>query len=146
MPTFLEQLQAQRATLKTALAHIGDMRPGSLVGRFRSCGKPTCHCAKSGSPGHGPSYSLTREVAGKTITKIIPSGPAVEQTRQQIAEYQRFRELARELVAVSEEVCNAQLHALIPSSDPDVKKNGTGRSVARRRGRRDRNPSGSSRR
>lgn len=146
MPTPLQQLQAKRATLKATLAHIGDMRPGSLVGRYRSCGKPTCHCAKPGSPGHGPSYSLTREVDGKTITKIIPSGPAVEQTRQQIAEYKRFRELTRELVAVSEEVCDAQWHASIPSSGQDVKKNGTRRSVARRRGRRDRNPSGGSRR
>ena len=144
MPTSLEDLQMKRASLKAALAHIDDMRPGSLVDRYRRCGKPTCHCAKPGSPSHGPSWSLTREVDGKTITKIIPSGPAVEQTRQQIAEYKRFRELTRELVDVSEEVCDARLHAAATSSQQDVKKNGARRGLARRRGRRDRKPSGSS--
>jgi len=33
----------------------------------------------------------------------------VERTRRQIAEYQRFRALAPELVAVSEQLCELQL-------------------------------------
>jgi len=48
-------------------------------------------------------------VKGKTVTRIIPRGPAVERTRRQIAEYQRFRALAPELVAVSEQLCELQL-------------------------------------
>jgi len=58
------------------------MRPGSLLARFRKCGKQSCHCTKKGDKGHGPSYSLTHPVAGKTITHIIPTGPAVERTRE----------------------------------------------------------------
>jgi hypothetical protein len=62
------------------------MRPGSLVKRYRACGKPTCHCAQKGDRGHGPSWSLTRPVAGKTVTKVIPPN-AVEATQAQFAEY-----------------------------------------------------------
>ena len=74
MPTLdLDALQLQRDQLKSQLSQIGGMRPGSLVARFRKCGKPSCHCAKNGAQGHGPSYSLTRPVAGKTVTRIIPA-------------------------------------------------------------------------
>lgn len=121
---------------------MDDLRPGSLVDRFRKCGKPTCHCAKPESPGHGPSYSLTREVAGKTVTKIIPP-PAVPQTQQQLDEYKRFRELTRDFVEVSEKVCDAQLQASADRDPGEVKKNGTRRSVA---GQPDRRNSKSARR
>jgi hypothetical protein len=91
------QLREKRDELKAELARVGDLRPGSLVERYRRCGKSNCHCAAKGSMGHGPLWSLTREVAGKTITVVIPSS-AVEQTRQQVAEYKRFRAQAKVLV------------------------------------------------
>src|SRR5579863_881251 len=102
----LNALIAQRDQLKSQLAQIGEMRPGSLVARFRKCGKASCHCSKKGSKGHGPSYSLTHPVAGKTVTRIIPAGPAVDRTQQQVEEYRRFRELVQQLVAVSEQLCD----------------------------------------
>lgn len=74
----LEVWQIQRDPWKARLVEIGDMRPGSLVERFRPSGKPTCHCAQKDSPGHGPCYSLTRPIAGKTVTPIIPKEAADE--------------------------------------------------------------------
>src|ERR1700674_3764483 len=108
-PPDLQALLLQRDQLKAQLAAIGEMRPGSLVPRFRKCGKPSCHCAKKGAQGHGPSFSLTHPVAGKTVTRIIPAGPVVEQTRQQLDEYHRFRQLVQQLIAVSEQICDWQL-------------------------------------
>ena len=105
----LEALCGKRDQLSASLAHIEDLRPGFLTARFRKCGKPNCHCAQKGSPGHGPSYSLTHRLGGKTVTQVIPQGPAIERTKKQIAEYRRFRHLVRELIAVSEQICSAQL-------------------------------------
>ena len=102
----LEQLEVKGADLKAALARIGDMRPGSLSETYGKCGKPTCHCAKSGSPGHGPSWLLTRTVDGKTVAQRIPSGPAVEQSKRQVAEYKRFREVARERREIRNKICD----------------------------------------
>lgn len=124
----LEALYLQRDQIKAELAHIGDMRPGSLVPRFRKCGKPTCHCAKKGSKGHGPSFSLTRPVAGKTITRIIPAGVAVDRTREQLAEYRRFRQLVHQLTTVSEQICDGQLR----QAEPDDTKKNRARRAARR--------------
>jgi hypothetical protein len=104
------QLRERRDELKAELGRTGDLRPGSLVERYRRCGKPNCHCAGKDASRHGPQWSLTREVAGKTVTTVIPSG-AVEQTRQQLAEYKRFRVLAKAFIEASEQLCDAQLGA-----------------------------------
>jgi hypothetical protein len=115
-----ERLEKRRQEIRAELAAIRDLRPGSLAARFRKCGKPNCHCATEEGGGHGPSWSLTRKVSGKTVTKIIPAS-AVAQTEEQIAEYRRFRQLTNELVEVSEGICEAKL-ATTSASDGAVKK------------------------
>jgi uncharacterized protein DUF6788 len=109
MTISLQSLRDRRDQLTASLARVDDLRPGFLTARFRKCGKPNCHCAQKDSPGHGPSYSLTHRVGGKTVTQVIPQGPAVERAKEQIAEYRRFRNLVRELIVVSEQICSAQV-------------------------------------
>lgn len=121
-PLSVESLIRRRDEIKAELAQLGDMRPGSLTPRFRKCGKPNCHCASEKSPGHGPSWSLTRGVQGKTVTKIITSDEAVEVTKQQLAEFRRFRELTRELVEISDQLCDAQLASLQAGAEATAKK------------------------
>jgi hypothetical protein len=132
MTTSLQALREKREQLTASLAQIGDLRPGFLTARFRKCGKPTCHCAQKGSPGHGPSYSLTHRVGGgKTVTQVIPQGPAVERAKAQIAEYRRFRNLVRELIAISEQICSAQVREGAEEGS-EAKKKPLRRSVGRR--------------
>jgi hypothetical protein len=128
--TALDALLLQREQLRSEVVRIGDMRPGSLVPRFRKCGKPSCHCAKKDEKGHGPSFSLTHAVGGKTVTRVIPAGSAVDRTREQLQEYHRFRQLIQKLVAVSERICDLQLRAADPASG-DVKKNSSRRPARR---------------
>jgi len=125
-----EELERRRNEIREKLASVGDLRPGSLVGRYRKCGKPNCHCATEEGGGHGPSWSLTRQVGGKTVTRIIPAS-AVEQTREQIAEYQRLRKLTGELVDVSEGLCEVKL-ALPGASEEAVKKGASKRASTRK--------------
>ena len=119
MSTSLSELAAQRERLKLQLSGLGDLRPGSLVERYRKCGKPNCHCAKPGDAGHGPSWSLTRDVKGKTTTKIIPK-EFVPRTREQIEEYQRLRHLTSDLVEVNEKICEARIGS--GETEGDLKK------------------------
>ena len=128
----LVSLQQQREQLAEQLATIGDLRPGSLVERYRRCGKSSCHCAKKGSRGHGPQFSLTHSVNGKTITQVIPRGPAVERTRQQIAEHRRFRKLVSEFIALSQQICDAQLQQERSRAADEVKKNSARRGTGPR--------------
>ena len=135
LPNTLEQLEKRQAELRAALSQGNDMRPGSLVERYRACGKPTCHCAREGDRGHGPSWSLTHAIAGKTVTKVIPAA-AVATTRAQIAEYKRFRAIARELVETSERLCDARLALGKAASNEGVKKGASRRRSPLRSSRR----------
>ena len=125
-PDPTRQLRERRDELKAELTQVGDLRPGSLVERYRRCGKPNCHCADRDAAAHGPLWSLTHEVAGKTLTTVIPSA-AVEQTRQQLAEYKRFRALAKAFVEASEQLCDAQLRTPEAASQEPTKKGGSKR-------------------
>ena len=100
-PSTLAELETRREQLLEQLASVGDLRPGTLAERFRKCGKPTCHCARAGDPGHGPVWTLVFTVAGKTKNRVIPAD-AVARTRAQIAECKRLRSLTSELIEVSE--------------------------------------------
>jgi hypothetical protein len=135
-----ERLTHRRDELKAEIAKIGDMRPGSLTPRFRKCGKPNCHCSSETSSGHGPSWSLTRERNGKTATKIIPSSVAVEATKQQISEFKRFRELSRELIEISDKLCDAKLETFKADAEATAKK---GASKAGSKRKSSRNSTGS---
>ena len=136
----IEELRAKDRQLRPALTQVGEMRPGSLVQSYRKCGKPTCHCARRGDRGHGPLWMVTRERDGKTISRAIPAGPAVERTRAQIEEYHRFRALARDLVDTSEQICEARLEEFKTGTPAELKRNSTGRDPVRRSRRRDRKP------
>jgi hypothetical protein len=130
MPTSLSELEARRTRLKLELSGLGDLRPGSLVERYRKCGKPNCRCSQPDAVGHGPSWSLTHDVKGKTATKVIPEA-FVPLTREQIAEYRRLRDLTRDLVEVSEKICEARIGGL--GSEDDFKKNFSRRPTGSRR-------------
>ena len=103
MSTPLSEPEAQRDHLKVQLSDLGDSRPGSLTESYRKCGKANCHSAQPDEQGHGLSWSLTHDVKGKTITKIIPKA-FVSQTREHIAEYQRLRCGAEKQVTVQKKL------------------------------------------
>lgn len=121
------ELEQQRERLRVALAAVGDLRPGSLVQRYHRCGKPSCHCAQKGSAGHGPSWCLTRAVKGKTATRGIPAGDAVQRTREQVEEYRRFRTLVQRFIEVNEALCDARMQAVRAASREAAEKGGSRR-------------------
>ena len=102
MPDTLADLQRQRSELVARFARLGDLRPGSVTGIVRRCGKPTCHCAQPDDPGHGPTLRLTYKAEGKTISEALPTPAAVRKAEQEIAEFRKFQELSRSFVDVNE--------------------------------------------
>jgi hypothetical protein len=111
----LAALEARRAELYAQLAEVGDFRRGSLNAVYRRCGKPNCACAAPGHPGHGPQWNLTRKAGGRTVTVHLKPGPELDKARREIAEYQRFRDLAGQVAEVSEQIC--RLRPALPGED-----------------------------
>jgi len=123
------ELEARRDEIRIALGNLGDMRQGTLIERYRKCGKANCRCADNDAFAHGPSWSLTRAVKAKTLTRIIPIR-ALDQTRMQLAEFKEFRALNQELVEVNEKICESKLTGSAGSETAPAKKKGSkGRSM-----------------
>lgn len=105
MAQSISELEQQRSLLAAQLTQLGDLRPGSVTGVIRRCGKPTCHCAQPDDPGHGPTLRLTYKVQGKTITETLPTPASVRKAEREIAEFRRFQDLSRSFLEVNEKIC-----------------------------------------
>ena len=101
----LSTLVDDRAALLRQISELGDFQPGSITSAIRRCGKPECHCAKSGALGHGPHFQLTQKVDGKTATQNLPSLAAVRKAEGEIAEFRKFQTLTGSLVDVNRKIC-----------------------------------------
>ena len=66
------------------------IRRGSLSERFVKCGKPACACATDTNARHGPYFSWTRLVNGKTQSRLLTREHA-EVVKCQIDAGQQFR-------------------------------------------------------
>lgn len=120
MLTSLADLEQQRSQIGIQISRLGDLRPGSVTGIVRRCGKPTCHCAQPDDPGHGPTLRLTYKVQGKTISEALPTPATVKKAEQEIAEFRKYQELNRAFVEVNEKIC--RLRPTQESLAPQEKK------------------------
>jgi hypothetical protein len=118
-PEELAELERRRAGLYAELGQLGDFRRGSLNEVRRKCGKPNCACAAPEHPGHGPQWNLTRKADGRTRTVHLRPGPELEKARREVAEYERFRDLAGQVTEVNEAICSAR-PAVPGSTDEDA--------------------------
>jgi hypothetical protein len=120
MPDALTQLEAQRTELFHQIAAVGDFRRGSITTTAGKCGKPSCHCAKSNDPGHGPNFRLTRKAQGKIITETFDSPAELAKAQREVANFHHFQDLCQQLIAVNERIC--QLRPMEQAWTPQEKK------------------------
>jgi len=120
MNSSLSELETIKSDLLRQLATVGDLRRGSITTTSGKCGRPNCHCAKRGDPGHGPNFRLTRRVEGKTTTETFGSQAALRKAQQEVAEFHRFQKLSAEIVEVSERIC--AMRPVENTSTPEEKK------------------------
>jgi hypothetical protein len=105
MPQTIADLEQERAKLITEMSRLEDLRPGCITGIVRRCGKPTCHCAKPGDPGHGPTLRLTYKAEGKTISEALPTPATVRKAEREIGEFRKYQQISRDFIGVNEKIC-----------------------------------------
>ena len=123
MTESLQNLESQRSKILRQFSTLGDLRAGSISAVVRRCGKPGCHCAKPGDPGHDPQIRFTRKINGKTVAESFPSPDALRKTQAEIDEYHRFQQLSTELIELNEKICRHR--PVMPNSTswtPEEKK------------------------
>ena len=91
----------KRDRLITQLPDLREVLRGSLVTRYRRCGRPNCHCARGGDPGHGPAYYLVVTVAqGETVQIYVP-GEQKEEGESWVENFKRAKQTLEEISLVN---------------------------------------------
>jgi hypothetical protein len=95
-------LRRRRTLLLQQLPPPPALLRGSLIERYKRCGKPGCHCADG--PGHGPKYYLSISRSGARPQMDYVPQSALEEVRTALANYQDTREMLEELCAINREL------------------------------------------
>ncbi len=118
----------------SAVAESQPMRRGSLSERWVKCSRPGCACSERPDARHGPYFSLTRMIDGKTRSRLL-SGEQAEIVRRQIDAAHRFRKRLEAYWRACEGWADAQLDAATPApkgeergSKRRSKRNSSGRA------------------
>ncbi|MBA3358759.1 MAG: hypothetical protein H0U20_04805 [Thermoleophilaceae bacterium] len=90
----------RRAEITAQLAQVGFCLPGTLTARRTRCSSPGCRCRREPPVLHGPYYSWTRKIAGKTVTQTLSPDQA-ERYQPWFTDARRLRALTTELEALS---------------------------------------------
>src|SRR5712692_5634829 len=115
------EVPARIRDLAAQLVQPKAMRRGSFSQRYVKCSKPGCPCASDPKARHGPYFSLTRGVRGRTHSRLIPAARA-ELVRRQVEAGQHFRGQVEAFGAAREPWANAQLEAPAAASEAAKKK------------------------
>src|ERR1700682_4793598 len=100
-------LRKRRAQLLRQMPALDTLLRGSLIERYKRCGKPGCKCAEG--PGHGPKYYLSVSFPGRRPQMdYVPQADYADVT-QRLANYHRVREI----IQVTPEDAHADVAAFI---------------------------------
>jgi hypothetical protein len=122
---------ARLRELSAELAEPKPMRRGSLSERTVKCGKPGYPCGEAPDARHGPYFSLTRAVKGKTHSRFLTSEQAAV-VRQQIEAGHQFRAAVDALWEESEAWADSQLDGSSTASAGGAEKKGFRRAFKTR--------------
>jgi hypothetical protein len=79
-----------------------DLLPGCLTETHRRCGRPNCHCASDGGPGH-PIWFLTFMARGKRRVERIPK-EWVDEVRRQVDAGRALQDAIKEMLTANAEL------------------------------------------
>jgi hypothetical protein len=95
-------LRRRRQALVRQLPPLKSILRGSLIERYKRCGKPGCKCA--GGPGHGPKYYLSVSYPGSRPQMDYVPQESHTQTAELVANYHRAREILEAISEINREL------------------------------------------
>jgi len=95
-------LRRRRTYLRHQLPPPRAILRGSLIERYKRCGKPGCKCATG--RGHGPKHYLSISRTGEHPQMDYVPQAYVEQVREYLANYHRTREILEEICTINREL------------------------------------------
>ncbi|MCY4025514.1 MAG: hypothetical protein OXH75_04275 [Acidobacteria bacterium] len=95
-------LRRRRTVLLRQLPPLKAILRGSLIERFKRCGRPGCKCARG--IGHGPKVYLSVSMPKARPVMVYVPQEDRSQVEQFVANYRRTRQLLDEIAAINLEL------------------------------------------
>ena len=95
-------LRRRRRALLRRLPDLQRILKGSLIERYKRCGKPGCKCAQG--PGHGPKYYLSISRTGQRPQMDYVPQEYHDQVEEYLANYRLAREIISEISRINQEL------------------------------------------
>jgi hypothetical protein len=95
-------LRKRRQALLRQLPPLKAILRGSLIERYKRCGKPGCKCADG--PGHGPKYYLSVSFPGLRPQMDYVPQESYAQASKFLANYHRARQILEEICEINREL------------------------------------------
>jgi hypothetical protein len=95
-------LRRRRKALLRKLPNLEEILKGSLIERYKPCGKPGCKCAKG--LGHGPKYYLSISRAGQRPQMDYVPQEYHDQVEEYLANHRLVREIISEISQINQEL------------------------------------------
>ena len=95
-------LRRRRRTLLGKLPNLQPILRGSLIKRYKRCGKPGCSCAHG--PGHGPKYYLSVSKPGQRPQMDYVPQDYLEKVKEHLENYRKIKAILEELCDISREL------------------------------------------
>jgi len=115
-PNRQRKLMQERQTLASGLPPFEEMVRGSLLTRYRRCGKPYCHCAKT--QGHGPAHYLAVSFRGGKTEQIFLSEEMLPVARRYVENYQRWWATLEKVSEVNRQLLRMRAPELLKKPEP----------------------------
>lgn len=97
---------ALRKRRQTLVKQLGRLEPfilrGSLIERFKRCGKAGCKCAQG--PGHGPKYYLSISQPGTRPQMDYVPTERIQQVSEYLHNFQQVRQLLEQICNLNREL------------------------------------------
>jgi hypothetical protein len=95
-------LRRRRAALLRQLPPLKAILRGSVIERYKRCGKPGCRCAQGA--GHGPKLYLSVSQAGaRPVMEYVPAAYH-DQVRELLDNYRQTRVVLKEICEINLEL------------------------------------------
>jgi hypothetical protein len=97
-----DALRRRREALLRQLPPLHDVLRGSLIERYKRCGKPGCKCMEG--RGHGPKYYLSVSFPKQRPAMDYVPQESADQTRTSLNHYQQAREILEQICEINREL------------------------------------------
>lgn len=124
-----KKLLERREQEASSLPPFSEIVRGGILTRYRRCGKPTCHCART--KGHGPAHYLQMTIQPGKTEQILLSEDMLPVAQRMVDNYRRWWEALEKVSEVNRQLLRLRAAELGGDKETKGKKSGPAKAPSK---------------